>query len=181
MVSNAPVKDIHPLQQPRHIQTPNGTMMATHHGTLCCATLPPAARDAMLVPDPQTQPLLSIGQLCNAGCGELCDAGCETTFAASDATVVYQDWIVLQGTCENKLRKFSLPGLPDSGPLSAFAAIPCTTPAVRVAFAHASLFSPAVSTLTTALEKGFLRSFPGLTLQMLKWLVLRFHGRSVPW
>ena len=42
------------------------------------------------------------------------------------------------------------------------------TPADLVAFAHASLFSPSVSTLETALRKGFLPPFPGLTLKSLQ-------------
>ena len=45
------------------------------------------------------------------------------------------------------------------------------TPADLVAaFAHASLFSPIVYTLETALRKGFLPPFPGLTLKTLQKL-----------
>jgi hypothetical protein len=40
---------------------------------------------------------------------------------------------------------------------------PNNTPADLVAFAHAALFSPALSTLRKALEKGFLPPFTGLT------------------
>jgi hypothetical protein len=41
-------------------------------------------------------------------------------------------------------------------------------PADLVAFAHAALFSPALSTLAIALEKGFLTNFPGLTPALLR-------------
>jgi hypothetical protein len=37
-----------------------------------------------------------------------------------------------------------------------------------VAFAHATLFSPALSTLEKALDKGYLINFPGLTPQNLR-------------
>jgi hypothetical protein len=40
------------------------------------------------------------------------------------------------------------------------------TPATLVAYAHAALYSPAISTMETALEKNFLPPFPGLTLQV---------------
>jgi hypothetical protein len=41
------------------------------------------------------------------------------------------------------------------------------TPAELVAFAHAALFSPALSTLAIALKKGFVHNFPGLTEKTL--------------
>jgi Reverse transcriptase (RNA-dependent DNA polymerase) len=44
---------------------------------------------------------------------------------------------------------------------------PHNTPADLVAFAHAALFSPALSTLKKALDKGFLPPFTGLTATML--------------
>jgi hypothetical protein len=36
-----------------------------------------------------------------------------------------------------------------------------------IAFAHAALFSPALSTLAIALRKGFAQNFPGLTEKTL--------------
>jgi hypothetical protein len=44
-----------------------------------------------------------------------------------------------------------------------FTAIAATTPANLVAFAHATLFSPVLSTLKVALERGYLPGFHGLT------------------
>jgi hypothetical protein len=46
-------------------------------------------------------------------------------------------------------------------------AIGSATPAQVVAFAHATLFSPALSTLKLALNKGYLTNFPGLTAKTL--------------
>ena len=48
------------------------------------------------------------------------------------------------------------------------AAIGSATPQALVAFSHAALFSPALSTLVTALTKGFLPQMPGLTLTTLR-------------
>ena len=50
----------------------------------------------------------------------------------------------------------------------ASAAIGAATPADLVAFAHAALFSPTLSTLDKALKQGFLTNFPGLTQKTLR-------------
>jgi hypothetical protein len=42
-----------------------------------------------------------------------------------------------------------------------------TTTAKTVAYAHATLFSPALSTLENALDNNFLTNFPGLTVDTL--------------
>jgi Ca2+/H+ antiporter len=44
------------------------------------------------------------------------------------------------------------------------AAMGSATPQALVTFSHAALFSPALSTLITALTKGFLPQLPALTL-----------------
>jgi hypothetical protein len=49
----------------------------------------------------------------------------------------------------------------------ALSAIGSATPAELVAFAHAALFSPSLSTLTLALQKGYVTNFPGLTAKTL--------------
>jgi hypothetical protein len=46
-------------------------------------------------------------------------------------------------------------------------AIRSVTPQALVAFSHAALFSPALSTLVTAMTEGFLPVFLGLTLATL--------------
>ncbi len=43
-----------------------------------------------------------------------------------------------------------------------------TTTEQQVAFAHAALFSPAISTLKKALDRGYLPPFPGLTSKSFK-------------
>jgi hypothetical protein len=81
--------------------------------------------------------LISIRQLCDAGCNVVFDA-------TSTVTVRYSQQIVLTGQRTSN------------------AAVGSATPAQIVAFAHAALFSPALSTLISAIKKGFLINFPGL-------------------
>jgi hypothetical protein len=51
-----------------------------------------------------------------------------------------------------------------------------TTIAETVPYAHATLFSPALSTLENALENNFLTNFPGLTVDTLR----RHAPTSIP-
>ena len=48
-----------------------------------------------------------------------------------------------------------------------FATVQSATPSDLVVFAHATLFSPALSTLKLALERGYLPNFMGLTAKTL--------------
>jgi hypothetical protein len=69
-----------------------------------------------------------------------------------------------QRTATTKVWHLQLPPPVDT----ANGAVGSATPAKVVAFAHATLFSPALSTLESALQKGFLTNFPGLTTQALR-------------
>ncbi len=60
------------------------------------------------------------------------------------------------------------PSLPQSTDHEACAAIGAASPAQLVKFAHAFLFLPALSTLETALAKGYIAIFPGLFLAGLR-------------
>jgi hypothetical protein len=55
-------------------------------------------------------------------------------------------------------------------------AIGSASPSELVAFAHAAMFSPALSTLHAALDKGHLTNFPGLTTETLQ----KYPPRSIP-
>ena len=167
---DAPVLNKRPTLNPITIHNPNGSvMMSTHEAELDLPMLPPAARHIHIVPDLASSSLLSIGQLC--------DAGCYVAFNATTVTVSHNDTIVLTGhrTPATRLWHLTLPTplpapapSPTPAPASAHAAIGSATPAELVAFAHAALFSPALSTLKRALDKGFLTNFPGLTPTLLR-------------
>ena len=115
--------------------------------------------------------------------GQLCDAGCIVTFDAKSVAVHRNNELLLDGvrTPDTGLWHLSLvkaslettAASPATIPPpmllhQSFAAIQSATPAELVAFAHAALFSPALSTLTTALKRGFLPNFMGLTAKSLR-------------
>jgi hypothetical protein len=107
--------------------------------------------------------------------GQLCDAGCIVTFDATTVTVRLDDTVLMEGvrTPATGLWQLSLSQkiepIPDSPFLhQSFKAVQSATPAELVAFAHASLFSPALSTLDAALKRGFLPQFMGLTTKTLR-------------
>jgi hypothetical protein len=142
-------------------------MLSTHEADLDLSFLPPAARHHVhIVPALASASLISMGQLC--------DPGCDITFTASTVTVTYNNAIVLIGhrTPMTRLWHFDLKALlPPPCSLPCFesdnAAIGSATPAQLVAFAHAALFSPALSTLDMAVHNGFLPSIPGLSPALL--------------
>ena len=131
-------------------------MTSTHEGELDLPMLPPAARHIHIVPDLASTSLLSMGQFC--------DAGCTVTFTATAVEVLYNNAIILRGhrSPDTTLWHLSLLSNPEVPPVpshTALAAVGSATPAELVAFAHAALFSPVLSTLQLALQKGFSLGF----------------------
>jgi hypothetical protein len=162
---DAPVINKRLSLNPISIRTPNGTIMTlTHEADLDLPMLPPAARHIHIVPELASSSLISMGQLC--------DAGCSVAFTATDVNVSVNDTVVLTGhrTPNTLLWHFPLPIPTPAPPVnhSALATIDSATPAELVAFAHAALFSPALSTLHRALSKGFITNFPGITPTLLR-------------
>jgi len=132
-------------------------MESTHEAELPIPELPLQARKTHIFPALQETSLISVGQLC--------DVGCTATFDKHSAEVYYQGKIILQGNRNqetNGLWMFRLPQHKSN------AAIPHSAkPSDLVQFAHQALFSPALSTLKTALRKGFLPPFRGLSTETL--------------
>ena len=184
---DTPVLNKCPAVHPIAIHNPNGTVMhSTHEAELDMPSLPLAARKGHIVPDLASLPLVSIGTLC--------DAGCHVAFTATDVTVTYNDKVVLVGQRTPATRLWhldlvsqpnqtaavasespvdSIPrGMPTvtemSKPHLVNAAVGSATPAELVAFGHAALFSPALSTLEKALRNRYITHFPGLTLESLR-------------
>ena len=136
-------------------------MHSTFEAELNLPLLPLAARTGHIVPALATFPLISMGQLC--------DAGCTVDFTATDVTVRHNDIIILRGQRNTSTRLWHLALAPPTvDDFYASAAIGSATPADLVAFSHAALFSPALSTLDQALQKNYLSSLPGLTCALLK-------------
>jgi hypothetical protein len=167
--------------RPIGITNPNGTeMYSTHEAELDLPSLPFAARRVHIVPALSTASLLSMGQLC--------DSGCCIVFDACSVKVYFNDDVILAGerTTATGLWHLSLhpptplPAqqlpAPSRAPLVeeplahphfSHAAVTSATPAELVAFGHAALFSPALSTLRVALARGYVAHFPGLTTTTL--------------
>ena len=148
-------------------------MTSTHHAELPIPSLPIQARRAHIVPALKSHSLVSIGTLC--------DAGCEVNFTTTTVTVRHNKNIVMSGTrTPPGLWHFAIPAhqsTPTSRPdhYTALSAIGYPNASELVAYAHAAMFSPALSTLEQALQKGYIRNIPGLTAQTLR----RHPPRSV--
>jgi hypothetical protein len=142
---------------------PDGsTMSSMHEADLDIPSLPPAARKAHIFPGLTAGPLISIGQLC--------DSGCTPVFTpATKVSIKLNNQIILTGTPSpvTRLWNIDLPMTPVPKPASN-ATIQSATPAQLVAFSHAALFSPALSTLQSALDKNLLPDFPGLSAASLR-------------
>jgi hypothetical protein len=79
-------------------------MNSTHEAELDMPMLPAgAAKQVHIVPELAAHTLLSIGQLC--------DAGCDVAFTAEEVTVKYKGNTVLSGhrPCQTRLQHFSMP------------------------------------------------------------------------
>ncbi len=141
------------------VELPNQQLIrSTHTGTLPIEGLPPEATTAHLFPELGDTSLISIGQLC--------DAGCEAHFTATTVEITFQGKVILQGTRDDESRGLWMLTLPAEN--VAHAVRSHATTEQQVAFAHAALFSPAISTLKKALDRGYLSPFPGLTSKTLK-------------
>ena len=162
-------------------------MTSTHVAELHLPLLPKQARQVHLFPALHKTSLLSIGKLC--------DAGCTATFTADHLHISYNDTIILQGTRSGSTGLWEISNLHSyipKAPTNAYVlpssnlkapnantsnsshlsqannATTLSNAAKMVQYSHATLFSPTISTLKTALEKGFIQNFPGLTLNNLK-------------
>jgi hypothetical protein len=182
---DAPLINIQPTQHSIPVSLPDGTTIhSSHIAELDLPFLPHQARVAHIFPHLSSGSLISIGQLC--------DAGCTATFDATTVTITYQYKVVLSGTRSPITRLWHLnitpshPTMPTTLPLETAlgASNPTTStslntfsakPAELVTFAHAALCSPALSTLCTALDNHYITGFPGLTSA----LVRKYPPRSV--
>ena len=121
--------------------------------------LPPAARECHLFPTFRGS-LISIGLLC--------DHGMIATFDATTVTITHNGSPVLLGhrSPTMPLWMFRLEPAHSTPSLAANVA-PTTTQKDLIAFLHAAMGSPAISTLTSAIRCGYTR-IPGLTVQALR-------------
>lgn len=146
-------------------------MHATHEAELDLPTLPTKARHVYIVPELKSAPLLSVGQLC--------DNNCSALFEKHQVTIFHDGQAVLSGTRLGPTHLWQLS--PSSNPQPNIAPPPAQALATRpsflpsatsikniVAFLHAALGSPTISTLQQALDKGYIHTFPGLTSNSIR-------------
>lgn len=137
------------------------------------ATFPNSALQIYVVPALKTKSLMSLGQLC--------DAGCTVHLTSTTLNVLYKGTCILQGTRtqESRLWHVQLERAPEPPVIppttlqetvehTAYLAAGGSTPAHLVAFHHASLGAPALTTLEKALRLNYVTGFPGLTVDNLR-------------
>jgi hypothetical protein len=127
---------------------------STHTARLKLLMLPPTACEAHIFPNLASGSLISIGQLCGHGC--------TTHFDAATVTIRFRSQTILTGRQSPISRLWTL-DLPDT------TTTPLPTPSMnalvhnpnlaeRIAFYHAAMFSPAISTWCDAIDAGHMTS-----------------------
>lgn len=163
--TNVAVTDVKATTSGIQVVLPNSDIMqATHTGQLDIPGITKEARTTHIFANLASGSLLSIGQLC--------DAGCTATFT-DEKLYIYKDGkIILQGersSDTNKLWTLNQKSPSSATPCHSLnAAIDTPTIAERIKFFHASLWSPVLSTLSKALDAGFLTTFPEFTSKQLR-------------
>jgi hypothetical protein len=153
------------------VSLPDGThIKSTHTGTLPVPGLPVSACRAHIFPSLKSHSLLSIGQLC--------DRGCKALFTHNGVTITRDDLVLLTGTRSDAtnglwtldpLRPSTTPLASSSTPITGsvnamfHTTLAHDTMTNRIAFYHASLFSPSLSTWCQAIDDGHFPTWPGLT------------------
>ncbi len=159
---DAPISDVTPASAPITIEMPNKERIHSSH--TCFLRIPGLPREACrshIVPDLRSGHLISIGQLC--------DAGCTARLDKATIEIYYHDTLALTGHRDPLTRLWMLNLSDPTATEARTATHAChiarhgTSQADLVAFSHAALGSPAVSTLQRAVNKGLLHGFPGLT------------------
>ncbi len=152
--------NIQPTSHGIIVTLPDGSRIrSTHTALLDMPALPPAACVAHLFPG-LVGSLLSIGVLCDHGCQALYDAACvtitrngEVVLSGTRSAATHNLWMVdLQQADTDTSIKWTA---------AALSAAP-RTQQLLVAFFHACLCSPTLSTFIEAIKRKFV-SFPGLT------------------
>ena len=147
---------------PIQVEEPSGNIMAsTHTATIPWHQAPSSACQGHLFPALKGKCLVSIAQFA--------DAGCSTLFSPTQVVIIHNGNVIIKGNRCPKTGLWMVPlATQPNNPHQANAITLPTKVPDMVAFSHATLFSPVLSTLQKALEHGYVHNFPGLTAQSLK-------------
>jgi hypothetical protein len=164
------------------VSLPDGALIrSSHTGTLPVPGLPLSACRAHVFQSLQSHSLLSIGQLC--------DHGCKAVFTHSKVTITRNDLVMLTGTRSSATNGLwtldpldptspAAPAHPINGSVNAMfhTTLAHDTIANRIAFYHAILFPPSLSTWCQAIDAGHFPSWPGLTSSAVR----KYPPQSIP-
>jgi hypothetical protein len=140
-----PVINKRPTNNPIHVQNPNGSLMtSTHEAEFDLPMLRPEARRAHIIPELHNCSLLSIGQLTDAGYTAIFDAKRLRIYDSTNIHNITDQLLVLTGTRHTPTGMWHI-----DAPIVHHLANRIGPPTLvdLVAFAHSTLFSPALSTL----------------------------------
>ncbi len=146
------------------IALPDGSILQSFQA--CTLNVPGLSKEALVA---YLFPELSVSLV---SVGPLCDHGCDVTYYVNEVTVRNSNQLpVLRGLRDAKSGLWMVP-LGDqptaSGWACALNALPSqATQAQLVAFYHASMGSPAISTLTAAIDDGYIK-LPGLSSALVR-------------
>ena len=156
-----PIKNKQIAQKPITVLLPNNdTMQSTHTAELDLPDLPPQARLVHIFPKLASGSLISIGTLC--------DAGCSALFRQQKLYIFNpKGRIIIQGTRQQS-KLWTIDPVNKRPTHSLSAIIDAPTIAERIAFYHASLFSPTLSTLCKAIDANYLTTFPNFTSKQVR-------------
>ena len=168
--TNLPFTNISKSKQRMKVMYPDGNIdEATHEAILTLPNLPISARKVHLFGHLASGSLISLGQLC--------DAGCTAYFDKNKVYIFFNGKIIMQGSRnESTNRLWQVDNMTTSTPPvhSLNSIIDNPTIAERIQFYHASLFSPTLDTLAKAITAGYLTTFPHFTVKQLR----RYPPRS---
>jgi hypothetical protein len=159
LTMDGPYTNAQPSSPGLEVLLPSGaTITSTHQAILDVPQLPQAARHCHLFPGLTSGSLISVGQLC--------DHGCTAHFSAGTVDINHHGHTVLQGTRTPATGLWQVAQDQPSQPQQAHSVqLSASNKSVadRVAFYHAAMFSPAITTWCQALDAGFLTTWPDLT------------------
>ena len=170
LVAAAPVINRQVATKPLNARIPNGDIiLSTEVCELDIPALPPSARQAHILPGLAKYSLLSVTKLCNAGCTVTFDkVSCHVSKNGRRLLTAYK--CLTTGLWMLPLRAAVMPPPPPATQQHTLAnTVAATSTRANLAqYYHQCLCSPPPSTLLKAINNGQLKTFPGLTADLVR-------------
>ena len=106
---------------------------------------------------------------------QLCDAGCQATFDQTSVSITNHGDTILTGYCDFTTGLWRIPLSMRESPLRQQINSAYQTKSLidLFAFLHAAAFSPSTTTWLNTIKKGFFQSWPGLTTEVVSKYLLK--------